>query len=109
MTSLRIRKLSAGSVYKLIGLGSLCGMVPLFVLIGLFADLGLITLRWNNAPLAGTRALLEGPLIGVLATLLTTVVIGSIVAFGLGLYARIASIMIGYTPIAAPTQVARKD
>lgn len=107
MTSIRIRMLSTGSVYKLIGVGSFCGMIPLFIVIGVLADLGLVALKWNGVPLTGIRALLEGPLIGTLAALLTTVIIGSAVVFGLWLYARIASIRIEYTPLQTPRRVDR--
>lgn len=87
-TRISTRRLSAGSVYKLwlVGLGS--SMIPLGILYGIFALFGFNTIRWNGHVLHGFAGLAVGPLLGLLLTVLFTVILGSAAALGLWLYSK---------------------
>jgi len=104
MTSLRVAKVSAGTVYKLIASGAICGFIPLGVLFGVLGFLGLSTLNWNNQPITGASALYAGPLIGLFIALIFTVVFGSVVAFGLWLLSFFRSVTIEYAPLTGDEQ-----
>ena len=86
MESLKIKKLSAGTIYKLICVGSIVGFFPLCLLLGVMGVFGMETVTWNEQPVTGIKALFVSPLIGVFISLVFTAVFGSITAFGLWLY-----------------------
>ncbi len=87
MESLEIKKLSAGSVYKLIFIGSLLGMVLITFFFGVLGVMGLETVSWNEQPVTGFKALLVAPMIGVMMSALFTALFGSVTVLGLWLYA----------------------
>lgn len=86
--TLQIRRLSTGSVFKLIAVGTLCSIVPFGILMGVLAQFGFKTLTWNHEQLFGVKALLMGPVIGALISGVMTLILGGLVAFGLWLYSR---------------------
>lgn len=96
MESLNIKKLSAGSVYKLIFLGSFAAFVPIFFVLGILAYFDLATVSWNAQAFTGFKAIIMSPLMGAFMSLIFTAVFGSIVAFGLWLYAFIRPMNITY-------------
>ena len=63
--SLSIRRLSTGSVFRIIAAGSFFSMIPLTIFFGILALFGLDTIKWNNAPIHGLSGLLLSPLLGV--------------------------------------------
>lgn len=87
-TTISANRLSVGSVYKLwfIGLGT--SMLPLGVVLGVFAMFGFNTVAWNQQPLHGIAGLIGGPLVGIFVALLFTAILGSASAFGLWLYSK---------------------
>ncbi|MDF2182038.1 hypothetical protein [Neptuniibacter sp. CAU 1671] len=87
MESLEIKKLSAGSVYKLIFIGSLLGMLLVTLFFGVLGVLGMETVSWNGQPVTGFKALLVAPMIGVMMSALFTAIFGSVIVLGLWLYA----------------------
>lgn len=99
MKSVKMAQLSTGSVYKLVALGSLFGCVPLFVFFGLLAYAGLLDLSWNGAPVTGVKAIVVAPPMGLFAALLVTAMVGSAVALGLWIYARIRPVAIDYVAV----------
>lgn len=104
MQSVRVAKISVGTVYKLIGVGSLCGFVPLGLLFGVLGSMGFSTVTWNHQTVKGLPALYAGPLIGVFIAVLFTVLLGSVVALGLWLYAMFRPITIEYSSL--PDEIA---
>lgn len=87
-TSLSLRRLSAGSVYKLVFIGLMTAMLPLGLLMGLMAWVGFETVHWQGVPVAGPGAVVVGVLAGLWVALAFTAVMGSLMALGLWLYAR---------------------
>lgn len=88
MKSIVVRKLRTSTVYKLVATGAICGFVPLFLLLGLLGSMGLSTVAWNGEPVTGVRAIIVGPLMGVMFALISTAGVGSVLALGLWLYSR---------------------
>jgi hypothetical protein len=96
MTVLTVAKLRAGTIYKLLGVGLMVALLPLFTLFGLLAAADLSTLTWNEQPVTGLKAIVIGPLMGVFLAAVFTAVIGSVTAFGLWLYSKFKPIEIEY-------------
>lgn len=96
MESLNIKRLSAGTVYKLIGLGALAGFLPVFLLMGIMGYFDLATVSWNHQPVTGLKAIFVSPLMGVFMALIFTALFGSIVALGLWLFSFVRPINIMY-------------
>lgn len=86
MESKIIKRLSFGTVYKLILLGLLVGLFPLCLFFGFLAFLGYDTVQWNGESITGVKALFAGPLMGIFLSFLFTAVIGSFVALGLWIF-----------------------
>jgi hypothetical protein len=87
-TSITVGRLYVGSVYKLIGIGLTCFVVPLSLLAGALAMFGASTVTWNAKPVAGAWGLTLYPIFGVLLTLVLTFAVGTACVAGLWLYAR---------------------
>lgn len=99
MPAIKVAKVRAGTVYKLIGIGLTAGFVPLFVLFGVLAAAGMSTLTWNEQPVTGLKALYIGPLMGLFMAALFTAIIGSVTALGLWLYSFFKPLNIEYQVI----------
>lgn len=87
-TALSVRRLSTGSVYKLVFIGLLTSMLPLGLLMGLMAWIGFETVHWQGMPVSGPAGVGVGVLAGLWVTLAFTAVMGSLMALGLWLYGR---------------------
>lgn len=83
-----VRRLSAGSTFKLVAIGLLATFVPFSTLMGCFAFFGADTLTWNKEQIHGITGLLVSPFIGLFIALLFTLFAGSAMAFGLWLYSK---------------------
>ena len=86
MESLEIKKLSAGTIYRLMCTGTLTGFLPLCLLFGILGAFGMDTVKWNGQAVTGVKAIFIGPLLGVFISLLFTAILGSVVALGLWIY-----------------------
>ncbi len=91
-----IRRISAGTLFKLTGLGLSLSIVPFALLMGVFALFGVPTVNWNGQPLTGMAGLIASPFIGLFITGIFTMLLGACMAFGLFLYslARPISLLI---------------
>lgn len=89
-----IYRLSAGSVFKLVAIGSFCSIIPLCMLFGVFALFGAHTLSWNGQPVTGVSALLAAPFIGAFIGGIFAVFFGSMCALGLWIYSRFLTLTI---------------
>jgi hypothetical protein len=94
--TLTVRQVSTSTIYKLVALGSVCAVVPLFTLIGWLSVLGLGSAQWNGQAITGLKGVLMSPLIGLLLSLMLTVVVGSLLALGLWLYSLVRPIRLAY-------------
>lgn len=83
-----IRRLSTGSVYKLVFTGLMASMLPLGLVMGVMAWIGFDTVNWQGMPVSGPAGVLVGLLAGLWVALTFTAVMGSLMALGLWLYGR---------------------
>jgi len=93
---LEIKRLSFGTVYKILAIASGFSLVPLSILMGLFAFFGAETIVWNGQHLTGMRGLVASPLVGVALSLIFTGFLGTLFACGLWLYSKFRPLEIEY-------------
>jgi hypothetical protein len=86
--TLLVRRLSTGSVFRIVAAGSFFSLVPLVLFFGILALFGLNTIKWNNKPIYGLSGLLVSPLIGIIMAAFFTAFGGVALAFGLWLYSK---------------------
>ncbi|MHB1586179.1 MAG: hypothetical protein ACYCRH_04690 [Acidiferrobacteraceae bacterium] len=91
-----IRRLTSGSVFKLVFIGNVFSVVPLAVLASVFARLGILHLTWNGKVISGNIGLIEWPLIGVFMALLGGAVGGALLAAGLWCYSLMRPLALFY-------------
>jgi hypothetical protein len=96
-----IYRLSTGSVFKLVTIGTLCSIIPLCLLFGVFAMFGAHTLSWNGQPVTGFTAILAAPFIGAFISALFIAFYGSMCAFGLWAYSRFMTLTIAIKEFSA--------
>jgi hypothetical protein len=87
-TSITVGRLYIGSVYKLIGIGLTCSIVPLTLLAGIVALFGVSTVTWNAKPISGAWGLALYPVFAVLLVIGMTFVTGTACIAGLWLYSK---------------------
>jgi|SRR5580704_7644370 hypothetical protein len=87
--TLVIRRLSTGSVFRVVAAGAFFSLIPLALLFGVLALFGLDTVRWNNQAMHGISGLLVSPLIGLMLAAFFTAFGGVALAFGLWIYSRV--------------------
>jgi len=83
-----VQRLLAGTVFKLVGIGLACSVIPLSLLTGLLAMGGASTLMVNRQIVTGMPALVLSPLAGALMVLVLTLLLGSCMALGLWLFSK---------------------
>jgi hypothetical protein len=88
MNSLELRRISTGSIYKIIFLGSWIGSVPLFFLFGIFASTGLEFVSWNGEYITGPFAVVTTPIVGLFLSAIFAAFVGSLTALGLFIYSK---------------------
>jgi hypothetical protein len=87
--SVVIRRLSTGSVFRVVAAGAFFSLIPLALFFGVLALFGLNTVKWNNQPIYGISGLLVSPLIGAMLAAFLTAFGGLALAFGLWLYSKV--------------------
>ena len=88
----KIRRLTTGSIYKLIFFGSWVGSIPVFLVLGAFAVTGVELLSWNGQYITGWSALIGGPLLGLFLSSLFGAVVASITALGHWLLSKLGGL-----------------
>jgi Na+-transporting methylmalonyl-CoA/oxaloacetate decarboxylase beta subunit len=88
------KKLSTGSIFKLIAIGTICSIVPISIFMGVFALFGANSISWNEKPITGVAGLAASPFIGLFISLVFTALLGTLVAFGLWVFSRFRTIQI---------------
>lgn len=93
-TSVTVGRLYVGTIYKLIGIGLTCSLLPISLAMGILALFGAGTVTWNARPIVGMWGLALSPVIGILLTLVLTLLVGTACAAGLWVYSRFHPIVI---------------
>lgn len=83
-----VKRIAAGTLFKLAGLGLALSLVPFSLLMGVLAMFGASTVHWNQQPLTGFSGLLASPFIGLFLAGFLTMVLGTSMALGLWLYSQ---------------------
>lgn len=91
-----IRRLTSGSVFKLVFIGNIFSVIPLAVFASVFARLGIVHLTWNGKVISGNIGLIEWPLIGVFMALLGGALGGALMAAGLWCYSLVRPLALFY-------------
>ena len=97
MQEVEVKKVSAGTVYKLFVIGLTAGFLPIFLIFGVMGTFGMEALTWNGQPVTGIKALLISPLMALFMSLIFTAILGSICALGLWIFSFIKPIKIEFT------------
>ena len=96
MQEITVKRLSTGTVYRVVFLDPLFGAVPFFSVCGLLGALGIVTVTWGDQQLTGLKAVVASPFIGLMFTITSTVLVGSAAAFGLWLYSKFFELRLEY-------------
>lgn len=96
MEQIEVKKVSAGTVYKIFIVGLTSGFIPLFLLFGIMAAFGMETLNWNGEAVTGIKAIFIAPLMAIFMSLIFTAIIGSICALGLWLFSQFKPLKIEF-------------
>lgn len=83
-----VLRISAGTLFKLVGLGLTLTLVPFTLLMGVFALFGASTISWNQQPVTGVSGLLASPFIGFFLAAMFTMFLGACMTLGLWLYSK---------------------
>ena len=83
-----VQRLSTGTIFKLTGIGTSVTFVPFSILMGGLALFGANTIKWNDEYVHGITALLSSPFIGLMISLFLTLILGSVMAFGLLVFSK---------------------
>lgn len=93
---LEIKRLTMGTIFKLLLIGGACSFIPFSLLMGVLSYFGASTVTWNGHALTGTSGLLASPFIGVFITILIAGFFGLFIAAGLWLYSRFWPLTVHY-------------
>ena len=83
-----VQRLSMGSLFKLLIIGSSLTFSPICIMFGIMAFFGRPTIAWNNEYVYGLSGLLVSPVIGVMLVAMVSCVIGFTTGIGLWLYSQ---------------------
>ncbi len=94
---LRVKKISAGTVYKMVAIGLGTLFVVFGVISGIMGVMGVDTgLTFNNQPVTGIKAIVIAPLFSLIGALIMTAIFGSMVVLGLWIYSFFKPLKIEY-------------
>lgn len=94
--AIEVRRLSTGTVFKLVAIGLFSVWLPLMLLMGLAAMLGAGTVNWQGAEVTGLPALFAALFMGVIMAGLGTLFVGASLALGLWLYSLLKPLELVY-------------
>ncbi len=83
--SVLIRKVSTGSIFKLVFIGLSCSLPATFLLLPLLSSMGMGTVQINGST---SNNYLASPVTGLILALLLSVFVGALMSLGLWIYAR---------------------
>lgn len=85
---IRIRRLSAGTVFKLVAIGSGVSTMLYSLISGVLGIFGISSTHMNGQTITGIMSLPASLLLGLIMTGIITLSLGGCMAFGLWLYAK---------------------
>ncbi|EPX98852.1 MULTISPECIES: hypothetical protein [Ralstonia] len=91
---IRVRRVSSGSLLKLIAIGLYLSLVPFSLACGVLSLFGIGGVMWNGKPLYGVSALVASPFVGVFAATMLTVVVWAGCSFGLWVFSKYRPIVL---------------
>ena len=89
---IRIKRLKAGSLFKLIFIGNFMFLIPFSILMGMFSLFGADTVKWNNQPIRGIAGLIASPFVGLFITIIFSILFWAAMFVGLWIYSKFKSI-----------------
>ena len=92
--TITIRRIRTGSIFRIVAAGTFFSFTPFFILMGVLAAFGMDTLKWNDQPVLGLRALIAGPFMGLFAAAVFTAMMGLMLSLGLWLYSKVRPLSI---------------
>ena len=95
---INVRRLSAGSIYKIVWFGTVFSFVPFGFVMGVCALFGANTVHWNKAPITGAMGLLLGPFLGLFIAVVFTVIFGTVCALGMWVFSMKYSFKLRFVP-----------
>src|SRR3982751_2169873 len=60
-----IRRFRTGSVFQIVAAGAFSALVPLCILMGVFALFGMDSIKWNDQPVLGWKGFVVAPFVGM--------------------------------------------
>ncbi len=78
MKEVAFRRISTGSIFKIVFFGSWIGSLPVFLLFGILATFGVEIISWNEKYIIGPIALVGGPLLGLFFATILGAILGSL-------------------------------
>lgn len=90
----KVRKISAGSMLKLISIGLYLSIVPFSLVVGVLSLFGIGGIMWNGRPLYGISALGASPFVGVFLATLSTAIVWASCSFGLWIFSKYRPIVL---------------
>lgn len=95
-TTIILKRFTAGSLFKIIGLGYAISLVLFSVVMGGLALFGANTVNWNGHHLTGVSGLVAAPFIGAFLAVVFTLFTWVAFAFSYWLVARFGSVKLEY-------------
>jgi hypothetical protein len=94
--TLYVRRIRAGTIYKLLFIGLMTSFIPFGIALGVAAYFGANAVTFNHQYLHGWTALLASPVIAGFGACIFTVFIGTFASFGLWVasFVRLVSIRV---------------
>lgn len=93
---IEVRRLTTGSIFKLVAVGLFSAWMPLLLLFGVAAMFGAGTVSWQGSEVDGVPALFAAVFIGALMAGMGTLLFGATLALGLWLYSLVRPMELVY-------------
>lgn len=91
---IRVKRISAGSMLKLIAIGLYLSIVPFSLVVGVLSLFGIGGVMWNGRPLHGVTALVASPFVGVFVATFFTAIVWAACSFGLWVFSKYRPIVL---------------
>ncbi len=95
---IKVERLRAGALFKLIFIGNILFFVAFSALMGILSFFGAATVTWNDQPVTGVAGLISAPFIGVFIALILSAFQWIFMFTGLWLYSKFRNIELEYIP-----------
>ena len=86
MQQIKFKRISTGSIFKIIFVGSWIGSVPIFLVFGLLGAIGFEFVSWNDQYIVGLKSLFVTPIVGLFIATIFGALVGSMASLGLWIY-----------------------